>query len=104
MTCLAVTTVGSLRTPLCIRAVDLISSHMSSLLLLAAPSVPRATESPESIISLIGAIPLPSLRLLPGLWTTVTALEASSGISSLGIQTPWARMSPGTERRPDLSR
>jgi hypothetical protein len=42
---------------------------MSSLLLLAAPSVPRATETPRSGV-LSGKEPLPSFRLLFGLWTT----------------------------------
>ena len=49
-----------------------ISSNMFRLLLLAAPSVPRATFSPRSSISGTGAKPLPSFRLLVGLWMGLT--------------------------------
>ena len=60
--CLAGTTVA----PLARSAARRVSSNMSRSLFDAGPSVPIPTFSPISNISVIGAIPEASLRLLVG--------------------------------------
>src|SRR5437588_836685 len=62
-----------------------ISWNRSSRLLLAAPSVPRATLIPAFSSAATGANPLASLRLEDGQWTTEQPCRESSWISSADV-------------------
>ncbi|MND01732.1 hypothetical protein D3C83_208400 [compost metagenome] len=59
-----------------------ISSNMSKLLLLAAPSVPKETVMPRRSMAGTGAMPLASFKLLPGLWETETPRWANRSNSA----------------------
>ena len=82
--------VGSRVTPLLSRAARRISFSIFRALLLAAPSVPRATFMPLSRYFWMGAMPLASLRLELGQWVTEELDAAMMAISSSVRWTPWA--------------
>ena len=77
----ALTTVASWLTDLATMAAVRISSSMSRLLLLAAPSVPMATLMPALIRSPTGQKPLASFKFDSGQCATCTLLSASNVIS-----------------------
>ena len=63
---------GSKVFTLCSKVAKLISSSISRLLLLEAPSVPKPTQTPAFNNCGTGATPLASFILLPGLCATRT--------------------------------
>jgi hypothetical protein len=65
--CSAGRRVGSPWSSFCSQVAALISANMSSVVALPAPSVPRPTVTPCASISVTGALPQPSFRLLTGL-------------------------------------
>ena len=68
------------------------SPKKSVQLLEDTPSVPRQTLTPALPMAGTGAMPLPSLRLLMGLWMAETPLDAITDQSSGVVQTQWAAM------------
>ena len=85
-----VSTVGSCATPLWRSEARCISSNMSRLSFEAVPSVPSATFTPSSRARTTRAKPLPSFRLLVGLWTSDTSRSAMMRKSSSVHHTQWA--------------
>ena len=78
--------------PLWRMAASFMSPKKSVQLLEDTPSVPRQTLTPALPMAGTGAMPLPSLRLLMGLWMAETPLDAITDQSSGVVQTQWAAM------------
>jgi len=81
--------VGSSRETLWSLAAVPISWNMSRLLLLAQPSVPRATVTPAACRAGTGAMPEASFMLLSGLWTAFAPARAIISMSGSSSQTQW---------------
>ena len=90
-------------TPFCSSPASRVSSSMSRLLLLAAPSVPMPTRMPRSRQRAMLAMPDPSLRLLEGQCATVTPLSAKMSRSDSSTQTQCAAV-VGLSNRPQSAR
>src|SRR5882762_3000977 len=67
------------------------TSCMSRLSLVDAPSVPSATVMPACSIRATGAMPVPSFRLLSGLCTAIAPRAAMSAMSFSETQMVWAQ-------------
>ena len=76
---------------------------MLCALLLATPSVPRATLTPSSSMRGTGAKPLASFMLLAGLQATVAPRRASTCRSSSSHHTQWAART-GESNTPHFSK
>ena len=83
---------GSQPAPLWRMAASFRSPKKSVQLLEDTPSVPRHTLTPAFRMAGTWAMPLPSFRLLMGLWTAEIPFSAMMAQSSGVVQTQWAAM------------
>ena len=68
------------------QAASRIASCNCWLSLVTLPSLPSATVTPAATMRAIGAMPVPSFRLLSGLCTTTTPWRARRSMSGSSIQ------------------
>ena len=81
-----------------------ISLNMSRSLLLAAPSVPRATLTPAATSRPTGQKPEASFRFDSGQWTTLAPARANSSTSSSSTWVMWTATRVGESRPSPSSR